>query len=91
MHTESAIPTLTWLTTREREVAGLAARGLTKREIADQLYLSIRTVGNHLNHIYGKLGLSRREELAAALSLHPDHLVGFGREVAAEGRDAHHS
>ena len=53
-------------------MAGLAACGLTKREIADRLYLSIRTVGNHLNHIYGKLGLSSREELAAALTLEPD-------------------
>jgi len=31
--------------------------------------VSIRTVGNHINHVYGKLGISTREELAALLSL----------------------
>jgi DNA-binding CsgD family transcriptional regulator len=60
-------PEVASLTAREREVAGLAARGLTKREIADRLFLSVRTVGNHLNHVYGKLGLSDRDELARVL------------------------
>ena len=51
------------LTAREREVASLAARGMTNREIADNLYLSPRTVENHLQRVYEKLGVSRREEL----------------------------
>jgi DNA-binding CsgD family transcriptional regulator len=55
------------LTAREREVASLAARGLTNREIADNLYLSPRTVENHLQRIYDKLGVSSRDELNAAL------------------------
>ena len=55
------------LTGREREVASLAARGLTSRDIADTLFLSSRTVENHLQRIYDKLGVSGREQLAAAL------------------------
>jgi DNA-binding NarL/FixJ family response regulator len=58
------------LTEREREIAELAARGHSNREIATQLYLSIRTVNNHLNHAYTKLGFSDRSHLASALGLH---------------------
>lgn len=57
------------LTEREREIAELAARGQSNREIAAQLFLSIRTVNNHLNHVYTKLGFSDREQLATALDL----------------------
>src|SRR5262249_28537101 len=59
------------LTDREREIAELAARGHSNREIAEQLYVSIRTVNNHLNHVYTKLGFSGRDQLAAALDLTP--------------------
>jgi len=52
------------LTRREREVAALAAAGLTTREIADRLVVSMRTIDNHLQHIYRKLGVSGRHELA---------------------------
>jgi DNA-binding CsgD family transcriptional regulator len=51
------------LTDRESQVARMAARGSTSREIADTLYLSVRTVDNHLARVYRKLGLSGREEL----------------------------
>ena len=51
------------LTTREREVAGLAARGLTDVEIAARLSLSRRTVETHLYRAYAKLGVSGRREL----------------------------
>ena len=47
------------------EVAELVAAGLTNREIGARLYISIRTVTSHLDHIYTKLGLSSREALAA--------------------------
>jgi DNA-binding CsgD family transcriptional regulator len=60
------------LTNRERDVATLAARGESSREIADRLYLSIRTVNNHLQHIYTKLGVNRRRDLAAALAELPE-------------------
>ena len=55
------------LTNREREIALLAADGLTTRVIAERLYLSARTVDNHLARIYTKLGISNRSELAATL------------------------
>jgi len=53
------------LTSRELEVAELVADGLTNREISARLYISVRTVTSHLDHIYTKLGLSSRETLAA--------------------------
>ncbi|GLY97399.1 LuxR family transcriptional regulator [Actinoplanes sp. NBRC 103695] len=55
------------LTTRERQVAELAADGAKSREIADQLFLSPRTVENHLQRVYAKLGVNGRVELAPAL------------------------
>ena len=55
------------LTEREREVATMAARGLSSREIANTLFLSPRTVENHLQRIYDKLGIAGREHLAEAL------------------------
>ena len=45
------------------EIALLAGRGLSKREMAGLLNLSVRTVGNHINHVYGKLGITCRDEL----------------------------
>lgn len=57
------------LTRREREVAALAANGLTGPEIADQLFLSVRTVNNHLQRAYQKLGIESRAGLADALEL----------------------
>ena len=40
---------------------------MSKREIADVLFLSVRTIGNHINHLYAKLGIGSREELRLAL------------------------
>jgi len=45
----------------------LAAGGSTSREIADSLFLSVRTVDNHLQRVYTKLGVTGRNELADAL------------------------
>jgi non-specific serine/threonine protein kinase len=53
------------LTRREQEVAALVVRGLTNREIAGQLYLSVRTVEVHVDHILSKLGFHTRTQLAA--------------------------
>jgi DNA-binding NarL/FixJ family response regulator len=50
------------LTRREHEVLGLAATGLTDAQVARQLYVSAKTVKNHLHHIYGKLGARGRTE-----------------------------
>lgn len=59
---------LALLTRREREVAGLAARGTSSREIASRLFLSVRTVENHLQKAYTKLGVTGRAELEDALA-----------------------
>ena len=53
------------LTRREVEVAVFAARGLTNRDIAAQLFLSVRTVEVHVDHILTKLGFRTRTQLAA--------------------------
>lgn len=50
------------LTEREIEVLRLAARGYKNKEIAEQLYLSVRTVEAHLASIFGKLGVGSRTE-----------------------------
>ena len=55
---------LNQLTDREREVLRLVAQGGTDKEIAGELYVSARTVQNHLASVRAKLGLSRRAELA---------------------------
>ncbi|MEX2246590.1 MAG: response regulator transcription factor [Dehalococcoidia bacterium] len=53
------------LTPREREVLVLIAQGATNKEIAAQLVVSENTARNHVSHILGKLGFSRRSEAAA--------------------------
>jgi DNA-binding CsgD family transcriptional regulator len=55
------------LTPREAEIAALAAEGLASREIARLLGVSVRTVDNHLQHVYVKLGVSNRVALAQAI------------------------
>jgi DNA-binding CsgD family transcriptional regulator/DNA polymerase III delta prime subunit len=56
------------LTSAERRVADLVAEGRTNREVAAALFLGERTVASHLTHIYSKLGVRSRTELALALS-----------------------
>jgi DNA-binding CsgD family transcriptional regulator/tetratricopeptide (TPR) repeat protein len=65
---ESVVP----LSKREREVAILAAGNVPSKEIAERLYLSVRTVNNHLQRIYTKLGVSSRAGLAEALDRRHD-------------------
>jgi DNA-binding CsgD family transcriptional regulator len=59
------------LTAREREIAALAARGHSNREIAARLVISVRTVENQLQRAYQKLGITSRSELADVLALEP--------------------
>ncbi|MER6434380.1 helix-turn-helix transcriptional regulator [Streptomyces sp900105245] len=59
------------LTRREREIALLAAAGQSSKTIADALHLSVRTVDNHLQHAYTKLGVTTRTELTTALTTNP--------------------
>jgi DNA-binding NarL/FixJ family response regulator len=58
------------LTAQELQIAQLAAMGLSNREIGERLYLSPRTIGTHLYHIFPKLGITDRRELALALPMH---------------------
>lgn len=53
------------LTPREREVAQLAAQGLSNAEVAATLCLATGTVRNHLSNVYAKLHLRRRSQLPA--------------------------
>ena len=55
------------LTARELEIATMAAAGIASREIAARLVLSVRTVDNHLQNVYAKLGLTSRDELGQVL------------------------
>jgi DNA-binding CsgD family transcriptional regulator/tetratricopeptide (TPR) repeat protein len=57
------------LSRREREIATLVAEGRTSKEVADGLYLSVRTVESHLARVYDKLGVRSRSELGPALGL----------------------
>jgi DNA-binding CsgD family transcriptional regulator len=55
------------LTASELRIARMAANGMTNREIAQALFITIRTVTTHLGHVYQKLEISGREQLAHAL------------------------
>lgn len=57
------------LTDTEAKVVALVAEGLTNRQVADRLFLSRHTVDFHLRHVFGKLGMSSRVELASAAAL----------------------
>jgi DNA-binding NarL/FixJ family response regulator len=59
---ENALPEP--LSNREQEVLTLLAQGLSNKEIAQRLYLSVRTVEGHLVNVYGKLGVHSRTEAA---------------------------
>ncbi len=55
------------LTASERRVAHMAVEGLTNKEIAQALFVTLRTVEGHLSNAYGKLQIGSRGELAKAL------------------------
>jgi DNA-binding CsgD family transcriptional regulator len=55
------------LTRREREIAALVAAGLSNREVAERLVISKRTVDAHMEHIFGKIGVSSRVQLVTWL------------------------
>jgi predicted ATPase/DNA-binding CsgD family transcriptional regulator len=90
------------LTRSEEQVARLAATGLTNRQIGGRLFISPRTVQTHLSHVFAKLGVTSRRELAdhaaarsehlsAAAGLEPLQALGLPvavADVAVEGRFA---
>ena len=57
------------LTASELRVAQMAAQGLTNRQIAQALFITMRTVSAHLGHVYSKLDISDRAQLPAVLSV----------------------
>jgi DNA-binding NarL/FixJ family response regulator len=59
-------PAVDPLSGREREIAMLAANGMASKDIAGRLFLSVRTVSNHLQAAYTKLGVSSRAALGEA-------------------------
>jgi DNA-binding CsgD family transcriptional regulator len=70
-------PSLAWtdpllsLTPRQRDVAQLASRGLSNREIARRLFVSVRTVEGHLYQVFAKLGITGRADLASVFPTSP--------------------
>lgn len=60
------------LTARELEVAVLAGMGFSSKYVAQHLFISSRTVEVHIGRIYGKLGVSTRDELIELLIGKPD-------------------
>ncbi|MFD4721990.1 response regulator [Streptomyces sp. NPDC058423] len=60
------------LSPRERAVLGLIGRGMTNRQIGKELYLSEKTVKNHISRLLSKLGVERRVQ-AAVIAAHHEH------------------
>jgi non-specific serine/threonine protein kinase len=60
------------LTRRESEVATLVAQGMTNRQIAETMLLTRRTVSTHLEHIFAKLSVQTRAEVAVWITHHAD-------------------
>ena len=71
MHARRAVD-LTGLTAQETAVARLVAAGMTNKQAAVELYVSVKTVQYHLTRIYGKLGIGSRGELAARFRDEPE-------------------
>jgi non-specific serine/threonine protein kinase len=69
------------LTDREHEIVALVARGLTNREIADRLVVSVRTVETHVARALSKLGFGNRGQLTAWA-----HEQGLMSDVRGEGQ-----
>lgn len=70
------------ITVREREIAMLVSAGMSNREIADRMFVSVRTVEGHLYRIFAKLGINSRDQLIHRLSLDP---LGSNRTSACRG------
>ena len=58
------------LTPSERRVAEMAASGMTNRQVAQELFVTIKTVETHLGAVYDKLGIRSRRQLEQALGAH---------------------
>ncbi|MFD0581163.1 helix-turn-helix transcriptional regulator [Dactylosporangium darangshiense] len=67
IHRERPVELAAGLTAQQRQIAQLAAAGLTNKQIGERLFLSARTVGYHLYQIFPKLGITSRAALRDAL------------------------
>jgi DNA-binding CsgD family transcriptional regulator len=76
----TATPSAAWpeLSESELAVVGLVATGATNREVGEQLFLSPHTVNAHLRHVFGKLGIRSRVELASLVAQR-DAMPSVGR------------
>ncbi|MCT9078669.1 helix-turn-helix transcriptional regulator [Streptomyces fulvoviolaceus] len=72
LHTSRTPPGLSKLTPQEQAVARLVAAGATNQQAALELFISVKTVQYHLTHVYAKLGIRSRSELAARFREMPD-------------------
>jgi DNA-binding CsgD family transcriptional regulator len=66
------------LTASERRVAQMAAEELSNKEIAQALFVTVKTVEQHLGRVYRKLDISSRRQLGAVLGLRPEPATGNG-------------
>ncbi|SDN97814.1 ATP-binding protein [Actinacidiphila guanduensis] len=73
------------LSPQERQIAELAASGLSNKQIAERLYLSHRTIGAHLYQIFPKLGISSRAALRDALAALDEQDGPDGQDVTGGG------
>ena len=60
------------LSVSEERVAALVAEGLTNREVADRLFVSVKTVEANLSRVYRKLALRSRADLVRRLAVEPE-------------------
>ncbi len=72
------------LTAAEARVADLVAGGRTNREVAATLFLGERTVASHLTHVYAKLGIRSRTELAHLMRRDADTATGSSMSVGSD-------
>ncbi len=75
------------LSSRQIDIARGLANGLSNREIADELTLSVKTIENHLTRLYRQLNVNSRLEAAAFIHDHPELLAHKGRTAALDADD----
>jgi DNA-binding CsgD family transcriptional regulator len=78
------------LTAAERRVVEQAMTGATNREIAEALFVALRTVETHLSNAYRKLGVSSRAEVATALSEFSGEFSAAGRAIGSVAGESGH-